>query len=85
MKRLLRAWKQDRLGVAGVGCAIGGVVYWALMPEIYEHCNNWSGIDYGVVNLNIGCINIQLFNSWNLPAILYGFGLGAFLLLLRRR
>lgn len=38
LKRLKQAWKQDRLGVLGVGSAVVAFVLWALPHQVSERC-----------------------------------------------
>ena len=86
LKRLQQAYKRDRLGVLGVGSAVGAFVLWAF-PAFYAQ--NF-GCGYGgsaLIQVNLGqCgINFVMFSDARLPLIPGFFGAAIILLLLRRR
>jgi hypothetical protein len=86
LKRLNQAWKQDRLGVLGVGVVLAGFVVF-VSPIVWIRCDDYPFyFSIGLpIRINLGCVNLQAFNLWNFPAFATSLVIGCFLLLLRRR
>ena len=90
MKRLKQAWKRDRLGVLGVGAAVGAFVLWAFPKKSLCEGMSCREVDFWVIgqpNLlgELPRDSWYWFTDVRLPAIAAVLALSFVLLLLRRR
>ena len=90
LKRLQQAWKRDRLGVLGVGAAVGAFVLWAFPMKFFCEGTYCNEVDFWITRQSnflgeLPRYSWYWFTDARLPAIAAFLALSFVLLLLRRR